>query len=312
MSHVKHLMVCGTLASVMLSFGATARAKDEAQVRALTVRPAVLYRTQGNALVAGVRIPALSELPLDGRRPNYTDGSGVSYRPILWGQDQPGAWVRQADLVSIPQPRPRIGDLPPLIARQPIGIQRAWLAIEAATQENSRISPPLPQPYLARAELWAMVSNYDAAIDDLLTASVLSRKRQATTADQVELLKRLEGLLAKHAQTPRPQYRGDSSSHFQAGYEAYHEGRLDDALRRFDAAIQYDPGDMVLWYYRALTNKRLLNDSAAEHDITMAVYLERQEQRSLGPHQWTRLFTRVQGPLRNWMEAYRSGVTPGV
>jgi hypothetical protein len=311
MSRRKSLSILGAMATAVLAVGTTAPAGDPAGARVLTVRAALLYRSRGDTLVADGRLPALSELTLDGGRTTLVDGAGVSYRPVRWARDG-AAWVRQADVAAIPQPGPRPGGLPPLIARQPVAIQRSWLSIEAAIRENAQLRPPLPQPYLARAELWAMVSNYDAAIDDLLTAAQLARRRGATTADQVELLKRLEVLLARHAATPRPLYRGDARSHFQAGYDAYHEGWLSEALTQFATAVQYDPEDMVLWYYKALTNKRMLNEPEAERDIAMAVYLERRNHATLGDPHWTRLFTRVQGPLRNWMEAYRSGLTPGV
>jgi len=280
-------------------------AKGQNNDRVLTLRRTDLYRAERTFLVKAETVAPFTELRVEHCNASPTGAAGADFFPVR----RPNGdtfWVPKSSVVSLPQPNSYTGSMPPLIAHQPVKTRQAWLQVSAAIDENSRLASPSPQPYLARAELWVAASNYDAAVDDLVAAMTLARRQKATNADQLDLASRMAELLSKRIQTPRPRFPGDASAHFEAGYELYHSGRLFEALPQFDAAIQLDPENKSYWYYRALTNKQLLNDLAAERDVIVAVYLERTEYG--GPRRWTALFTRVQGPLRNWMESYRSGV----
>lgn len=320
MTPPKSRFLIPALAASLAALGATARSDEAPRGSVLTLRNTPLFRLDGEALVASRTVPAATELAVDAARPDRVDGSGTVYRPVRSGADGPG-WVRRADLMAVPAFRRREGEVPPLIAEQPVASQRAWELVRSAIEEDARLGTNSHQPYLARAELWALAGGYDEAIADLLEATNRVRRRPVTNAEQIELLRRLEELLALRVQAPRPPYRGDAMAHFQRGWQAYHDDRLDEALRHFDRAVQIDPEDKVLWYYRALTHKRLGQDQAAERDITVAVYLERRdtppnptrrwEDHPAGWKHWTRHFARVQGPLRLWMEDHRSGVASG-
>lgn len=276
--------------------------------RMITARSTVLYGQAGARLVAVEQIPSLAELELRTGTSVLVDRAGAIYRPVLRtdGGVRQTRWIRAADVVPLPESASSTAELPPLIAKQPPALQRAWTDVEALIRENQTLPAPLPQPFLARAEIWAQASNYEEAIKDMLTASRLARQRGASLAEQSKMMGRVQQLLEQLAQTPRPRYFGDADSHYRAGFEAYHQGQLETALRHFDSAVQLAPEDKVNWYYRALTHKRLHDDASAERDITIAVY---QERRVPGepPKWWLDQFIRVQGPLRNWMESYRSG-----
>jgi tetratricopeptide (TPR) repeat protein len=194
-----------------------------------------------------------------------------------------------------------------LIAKQPVSLQRAWAALDEVIREQAQSGSSSPEPYLARSELWALATDYDAALEDLLEAMKVAQRQPQTTAQRLAYLTRFEEILALRVRLPRPRYPGEAVDHLGAGIEFFDQGLLDRALAEFDAAVQLNPADKVHWYYRALTQKRLLNDAAAERDVTVAVHLERQQAGYPSSH-WLRYFIRVQGPLRNWMEDHRSGL----
>ena len=63
--------------------------------------------------------------------------------------------------------------LPELIRLQENqAVRKAWQEIEAAISENEALPERerLPEPYFARAEIWASVNAYAAAVQDYLTA----------------------------------------------------------------------------------------------------------------------------------------------
>ena len=62
-----------------------------------------------------------------------------------------------------------LGDeLPYLIKLQPRPVHESWIKINELIKENASLEKPLPDPYLARAELWSLVGNHEEAIEDYL------------------------------------------------------------------------------------------------------------------------------------------------
>jgi hypothetical protein len=297
----KFLMFFGLLATASPS-----HAVDTDPLRVLTVRKTRVYHHVGASLAACEEVPPLTALTVDGSIQDLVDTSGTVYRPVL---RVPGRtdWVGDSDIIPLPDSPPSSVGLPALIAKQPANVQRAWIEVDRLIRENQTLKAPLPQPYLARAEIWGKASNYEEAVKDMLTASKLTRRRGASLAEQTRMMGRVQELLEQLARTPRPRYFGDAEAQYRAGFEAFYQGQLEAALRHFDSAVQFMPEDKVYWYYRALTNKRLNHEAEAERDITIAVFQERSVARDQ-PKWWLGQFTRVQGPLRNWMESYRSGL----
>ena len=301
-----HWLAILTVAYVGFADGRPVRSEELSAPRVLTVRGTGLYRLANNALVAAEDVPPLMEFVIAPSARNIVDTAGVVYRPVRRAAEQV-RWVRERDVVAVPAGAPSDRGLPALIAKQPAHVQRAWIEIDKLIRENQATSTPLAHAYLARAEIWATASDYENALEDVLTAFRLSRQAGATLAEQSRMTARLQELLQRLAHSPRPRYFGDADAHYRAGFDAYHSDQLETALRHFDSAVQLAPEDKVSWYYRALTHKRLNDDAAAERDITVAVYLEHSVPGDQ-PSWWLGQFTRVQGPLRNWMESYRSGL----
>jgi len=209
---------------------------------------------------------------------------------------------------------PSAGTLPELIRLSGnAALVAAWREVELALQENEKLPRPLPEPLFARAEIWSAVNNYDAALQDYLTAMKLARQSGEDLASYSSYFLKLQELLDKLNRVPKPATLGAgkdyfflAKDHFSAGFHAFWRGDLRAALDRFDSAIQLQPEESLYWYYRALTFKRLGDDRRAVHDVLLAAHLEQQRETRYGRRLDTAL-ARVQGGLRQWLQGYRLG-----
>jgi len=204
---------------------------------------------------------------------------------------------------------------PELIAIQPNrSIQQAWRDIAAAISDNDVLpeNERLPEPYFARAEIWASVNNYSDSLQDYLTAIKYARTSNRDIISYSEYFDRLYEVVEKFQNMPAPATGAESEMHFAAqrhygeGCSKFFAGDLWEALKRFDSAIQLAPDQAVYWYFRALTHKRLGDEERAQHDALLGASFERQ----LTPSRRRAIngsLTRVQGTMRAWLESYRLG-----
>ena len=58
--------------------------------------------------------------------------------------------------------------VPYLISIQTPKIKEAWRQVSELIQQNDRSPNPLPDPYLARAEIWTNVGSHEDAVEDYL------------------------------------------------------------------------------------------------------------------------------------------------
>jgi tetratricopeptide (TPR) repeat protein len=194
-------------------------------------------------------------------------------------------------------------ELPALILLQPPQVQQAWREVQAAIRENARQRRPAPEPYFARAEIWSLVNNHDAAMRDYLEAARLSIERGESLETQAGYFNKLYEALDRLDQAPSPAVIGSSKSHYGRGVHAFWRNDLPAALMHFEDAVQLEPADPVNWYYRALTYARLGHARRAQHDVLMAARLEvTGDDRRVAA-----ALARVQGPLRLWLEGFRNG-----
>lgn len=194
-------------------------------------------------------------------------------------------------------------EVPALILLQSPQVQQAWREVQAAIQENAKQSRPAPEPYFARAEIWSLVNNHDAAMRDYLQAARLSIVRGESLETQAGYFNKLYEALDRLDQAPSPAVIGSSKSHFGRGVHAFFRNDLWRALMHFEDAVQLEPADALNWYFRALTYKRLGYARRAQHDVLMAARLEVTGDDS----RIAAGLVRVQGPLRLWLEEFRNG-----
>ena len=213
-----------------------------------------------------------------------------------------------------PEDRKRV-TLPELILLQDNpAVQQAWREVTDAISENETLpeNDRLPEPYFARAEIWASVKNYSDSLQDYLTAIRYARKANRDLLTYSAYFDKLYDVAEKLQNVPVAATGAESDlsfaarRHYSEGYSKYFTGELQHALDRFDSAIRLAPDQPLYWYFRALTHRRLGDGQRAQHDALMGAYFERQfapcRRRSLN-----HAFVRIQGEARTWLEAYRLG-----
>jgi tetratricopeptide (TPR) repeat protein len=194
-------------------------------------------------------------------------------------------------------------DLPPLIRKASPKVRKAWLEVDTVVRENETRPNPLPEPYVARAEIWSLVGNYDDALADYVKATEYLFKQKPTLIEQARYLARIQETLSQMGKQGRPYYPEEGSDYYEKGRQLYFKGELNKALDYFNAAVQLVPQESVFWYYRGLTYKRLGKDTEAERDVKIGAGIVRQAEennRDINKEVGVAL-ERVQGSLRNWL-----------
>ena len=200
-------------------------------------------------------------------------------------------------------------EVPPLILRQPEIVHDAWRRLAAAVAENESLAQPRPEPLFARAELWMMVGNYDAAMRDLLIAMRLAGESDSAPRVYDAIFRQLREVLERYDVAPVPPEDGEPARHYGQGSHAFWSGRHAEAEKAFSDAISLAPGNALYWYMRAISRRRLGDEVGAEHDALLGAAAERRAcARHVGvPADINRQLRRLQGEDRIWLERHRRG-----
>jgi hypothetical protein len=205
--------------------------------------------------------------------------------------------------------------LPELILTQENpAIQKAWREVSIAILENDGLpeNERLPEPYFARAEIWASVNNYSDALRDYLTAIGYARNSNRDTLSYSEYFDKLYTVSEKLQNMPAPAAGVELDTYYAArkqyslGNTHFFSGELQNALHRFENSVQLAPDQPLYWYFRAMTHHRLGDEQRAQYDALLGATFERQLSRS-SRRSMNGALTRVQGELRIWLESYRLG-----
>jgi tetratricopeptide (TPR) repeat protein len=188
--------------------------------------------------------------------------------------------------------------MPELIRKAGPGMMDAWRKVRKLIDENNTLANPLPEPYLARAELWAKVGNHEEALADQLRAVELLYKGSPSLLEQTRYLKRVQATLDKLKRMPRPYYPADADKLYYRGRTAFYQCDYEAAVQEFTESIRLQPEEPLYWYYRALAYKKLGKTDEADRDARVAGSLHRDKKstKDLG-----RELERIQGGLRHWL-----------
>jgi len=200
-----------------------------------------------------------------------------------------------------------------LIQDKPV-VKEAWTAVADAIAENELLpeNERLPEPYFARAEIWASVKNYSDSLQDYLTALQYARRAKRDLLSFSNYFDKLYHVAGQLRKVPLPPAGGEphllqsARKHFGHGCGQFHAGHLEDALDGFVNAVQLAPDQPLYWYFRALTHRCLGDNQRALHDVLMGAHFERiYEVR----HRISvdRTLVNVQGESRIWLESFRRG-----
>jgi hypothetical protein len=312
--HWKTQLRCRATAAVALAllFGGHSFAAEPSGVRfALVVAETSVYQNVNSALVPVVSVAPKTMLavygeasPADGGRP-YRQVRLLEPRVRLTGY-VPAENLRMLEEEGAPAATRNYGStrVPEVIGLASPVVREAWTEVQTAIAENGKLPKPLPDPYFARAEVWAAANNHEDSLRDFMTAFRLSLASDQDLQSFARHFATLSRILDDYDKVPRPAVAGSASSHFGKGMAAYFRGDISQSLVYFNDAVQLDPAEPMYRYFRALTHKRLGDDRQAQHDALWGAHLEARL-----PYKFTLDggFTRVQGDLRRWLEQYRRG-----
>lgn len=196
------------------------------------------------------------------------------------------------------------GTVPYLISIQTPKIKEAWRQVSELIQQNDRSPNPLPDPYLARAEIWTNVGSHEDAVEDYLMASRLMMSRNPSLIEQSRVFKSLRESLERLSKAPQPVYPAKASSAFRKAVELYYQGDFYQALPLFAEATRLEPNDAVYRAFRALNYYKISDQSSAEKQIAVAASIIRKPE-TLFPYareeDFHKRLERIQGPDRQWL-----------
>jgi len=193
-------------------------------------------------------------------------------------------------------------------------LREAWReATEAITANNSLpATQRLPDPYLARAEVYMQAGDVVAALDDCASASEIvattgldSRKQQQAAEIYTDAIKKLRSL----PQPPRDAFTDidmQASEHFNASQRYIAQRDFDKAIGELAKALSLTPSQPLYWYMRAVARRESGDVHKAQSDALFGALFERR----LSPparYEVSKALTRIQGSTRLWLEAYRRG-----
>lgn len=194
--------------------------------------------------------------------------------------------------------------IPYLISIQPTRTLEAWKDVAELIAQNEKLENPLPDPYLARAELWTTVGAHEDAVEDYLQASSLIMKKNPSLIEQAKVFKSLRESLERLSQSPRPAYPIKAADACQTGFEYYYRGDFKQALPFFVEATRLNPDDAVYRAMRGLSSYRLGDIAAAEKQVAAAANIVR-KQGFVFPdsreQDFHRRLERIQGTDRRWL-----------
>jgi len=282
-------------------------ATEPVKIRSDTMLVGVCRENYGTPSRQGWHVQTMEQPPRDG----WISASAVT--PFETRGTELAA--QALTLRALSSANPPTLSLPELIQRQDNKtIQQAWREVAEAVAENETLAENerLPEPYFARAEIWASVENYASSLQDYLTAIKVARLAKLDLLTYSAYFDKLYDTVDKFQEVPVPamgagtDLSADARLHYGHGCASFFDGDLTEALHRFDDAVQLAPDQPVYWYYRALTYRGLGDDQRAQHDALLGAYFERQfspwQRRALN-----RSFIRVQGETRTWLKSYRLG-----
>ncbi len=193
-------------------------------------------------------------------------------------------------------------------------LREAWReATEAITANNALPSAQrLPDPYLARAEVYMRAGDVVAALDDCASASAIiatsglnSHKQQQAAEIYANAIKQLRAL----PQPPRDAFTDidmQASEHFNASQRYIAQRDFDKAISELAKALSLTPSQPLYWYTRAVARRESGDPHRAQSDAMWGALFERRLSPSVR-HEISEGLARVQGSTRLWLEAYRRG-----
>lgn len=194
-------------------------------------------------------------------------------------------------------------EIPSLIQRQPDSILQAWIEIDTIVAENEKLTPPLPEPYVARGDLWSRVGSHEDAMSDYLKATDLFFRGSPTPSEQARYLSQLRRALDAVVKQPKPNYPYEAASEYSLGLLAIRNLDYTAAASHFTESSRLMPEVALYRAYRALALHELGRNEEAQRQAAVALSLIRAtgSDASGVMQALHRSLEHVQGPTRSWL-----------
>ena len=151
---------------------------------------------------------------------------------------------------------PLVDGIPPFL------LQPSQVCLPAGTKDGSPLSVSLVAQH--HADMLLM----DAAKDLAPLLAEEASKRPKDVKSDPEEAKKAKEAAAAEAQRERAESCKD------AGNRAFKEGKFEEAIRQYGAAIEADPKKATYFSNRAMASLKVMNFAAAEEDCSRALKLE--------------------------------------
>jgi tetratricopeptide (TPR) repeat protein len=200
-------------------------------------------------------------------------------------------------------------DLPLLIRKHSVETRRAFREITAAIALNEKLSAPLADPYIARAEIWTIVGNYEGALEDYLTAVRLQSNGELNLAERAQALETLTAALERLAKQPVTQYPFEAEEAFWIGVKEFRGQRFQAAKPYFEESVRLNPQEASYRAFLALTLKRLGDEEPADrHALSARGLLRHPDTRPDEIRGFHRRLEGVNGVERQWLQRHIDSV----
>ncbi|MDA7884789.1 hypothetical protein N9B23_00295 [bacterium] len=185
----------------------------------------------------------------------------------------------------------------------------------AAVYLENRKAPPedrIPEPCIARGEIWELVGNYPDAVSDYVEGVGYARSRRRDPKIIEKYHNKIAGVLEKIKSMPVPmnepnaRYEVAAVDCFGRGLHQLKVNQLSTARHHFSDAIQLKPASPAFWYARAVANHRADRELEARHDAVMGNLFER-DLPSWETRKVASALQGIQGADRAWLESFRDG-----
>ncbi len=197
-----------------------------------------------------------------------------------------------------------------------VDIRDAWTQLQPLVELNEQApeAERLPEPYFTRAQLWARVRNYPAALKDYLLAFKYATNSSGTidrySKYRDDVIKAIDNFSTLPAAPigSNPNSALSSLQHLASGIRFYRSANYRAAIRSLDNSIAINMNNPIAWYYLALAYKNQDNLNQANYYAIKATSIERSalNHKSIS-RSINRALASVQGPDRLWLENHRLG-----
>lgn len=193
--------------------------------------------------------------------------------------------------------------VPRPIARHSVEVIALWAEVSQLVRENEALQQPLPDPYIARGDLWRAAGCNEDALADYLKAIQIAEKFANSASERTRFVLRLQESLRGLVDAPVQAFPQDAKEAFREGASLFVSQRYIAALPYLQDAVRLTPSNPVYRSYLAVTFRELGDSASAQRHAVAAANLLRRERRSIHVPSFHEEVQWIQGNQRVWLHS---------